>query len=341
MAVTIRNNTKNGDMWNEWATILNAAIFDSEAQQNQYDDILKAIANVSTSSRWGEKATTIGGLGDYDVKTEGENASEDTFVEGYSKFIQHYSFAKTFLVSKEMVDDNQIEEAKAKAVNLVQAYKRSQAKYLTQALTTSVGSTKTMTFGGQSNIDISGADNKALFASDHPLKNSFSGSDNVTQTNLFTNALGNNATMLNKLANIMRNFKDDRGEVMGFTADTIIIPGNQPVLEDTVKKIIGSDGEIGTSNNDINTQRGKWKLVVDYLWTPASGSPYIIMSSEANKELLGTRFFNRTGLDVENEVKIESRNLVYNGFARWSAGFTNWRHVLMGGSSDASATTLN
>ena len=340
MAVTIRNNTKNGDMWNEWATILNAAIFDSEAQQNQYDDILKAIANVSTSSRWGEKATTIGGLGDYDVKTEGENASEDTFVEGYSKFIQHYSFAKTFLVSKEMVDDNQIEEAKAKAINLVQSYKRSQAKYLTQALTTSVGSNKTMTFGGQSGIDISGADNKALFASDHPLKNSFSGSDNVTQTNLFTNALGNNTTMLNRLANIMRNFKDDRGEVMGFTADTIIIPGNQPALEDTVKKIIGSDGEIGTSNNDINTQRGKWKLVVDYLWTPASGSPYIIMSSEANKELLGTRFFNRTGLDVENEVKIESRNLVYNGFARWSAGFTNWRHVLMGGSSDASATTL-
>ena len=341
MAVTVRNNTKNGDMWNEWATILNAAIFDSDAQQNQYDDILKALANVSTSSRWGEKATTIGGLGDYNVKTEGENADEDTFVEGYSKFIQHYTFAKTFLVSKEMVDDNQIEEAKAKAVNLVQAYKRSQAKYLTQALTTSVGSTKTMTFGGQSNIDISGADNKALFASDHPLKNSFSGSDNVTQTNLFTNALGNNATMLNKLANIMRNFKDDRGEVLGFTADTIVIPGNQPVLEDTVKKIIGSDGEIGTSNNDINTQRGKWKLVVDYLWTPASGSPYIIMSSEANKELLGTRFFNRTGLDVENEVKIESRNLVYNGFARWSAGFTNWRHVLMGGSSDPSATTLS
>lgn len=340
MAVTIRNNTKNGDMWNEWATILNAAIFDSDAQQNQYDDILKALANVSTSSRWGEKATTIGGLGDYSVKTEGENAAEDTFVEGYSKFIQHYTFAKTFLVSKEMVDDNQIEEAKSKAVNLVQAYKRSQAKYLTQALTTSVGSNKTMTFGGQSGIDISGADNKALFASDHPLKNSFSGSDNVTQTNLFTNALGNNTTMLNRLANIMRNFKDDRGEVLGFTADTIVIPGNQPALEDTVKKIIGSDGEIGTSNNDINTQRGKWKLVVDYLWTPASGSPYIIMSSEANKELLGTRFFNRTGLDVENEVKIESRNLVYNGFARWSAGFTNWRHVLMGGSSDPSATTL-
>ena len=44
---------------------------------------------------------------------------------------------------------------------------------------------------------------------------------------------------------------------------------------------------------------------------------------------------------IENEVKTESRNLVYNGFARIGVGFTNWRHVLMGGSSDASATTLS
>ena len=43
---------------------------------------------------------------------------------------------------------------------------------------------------------------------------------------------------------------------------------------------------------------------------------------------------------VGNEEKIESRNLVYNGFARMSVGFTNWRHVIMGGSSDATATTL-
>jgi len=276
------------------------------------------------------------------VKTEGADAAEDTFVEGYSKFMEHLSFAKSFVVSEEMRDDNQIDDAKAKAVNLVQAYKRSRAKYLSLALTTSIGSTKTMTFGTKSGIDISGADEKALFASDHPLKNSFtSGTTHATQSNLFSNAIGTDATMLNRLANIMRNFKDDRGEVLGFDADTIIVPGNRPVLEDFVKRIIGSDGEVGSDHNDINTQRGKWKLVVDYLWTPDSGNPYIIMSSEANNELAATRFYDRKGLDIANEVKVESRNMIYNGFARWSAGFTNWRHVIMGGSSDASATILS
>jgi hypothetical protein len=359
MAVIIRNSTVNGDMWNEWATLLNAAIMDSDAQQNNYDDLVNALANVQKSKRWGEKSTTIGGVGDYMVKDEGADAAQDYFVEGYSKFIEHITFSKTVNISKEMVDDNQIAEMKARAINLVQSYKRTRAKLLSEALTLSVGSTKTMTFGGKSGIDIGGADNLALFNSAHTLKNSprasastlpaggITGSilPNVceTQSNLFSNLFGNNSTMLNRLANIMRNFKDDGGEVLGLEADTVVVPGNDPALEDTVKKIIGSDGEVGTNNNDINTQRGKWKLVVDYLWTPTLtqyNHPYIIMSSKANKDLLATRLYDRTPLDVENEVKTESRNLVYNGFARIGVGFTNWRHILMGGSSNASATTL-
>jgi len=348
MAVIVRNQI-NSDMWNEWATILNAAIYDADVQKNNYDDLVNALAIVQSSKRWGEKSTTIGGLGDYQTKVEGADAAYDYFVEGYSKFIEHITFAKSVSISKEMVDDNQIAEMKSKAINLVQSYKRTRAKLLSLALTTSVGSTKTLDFGGKSNIDISCADNLALFNTSHTLKNSPRASASTlpagaitssvlpgvgvieTQSNLFSNAFGSDATVLNKLANVMRNFKDDGGEPLGIEADTVVVPGNRPVLEDMVKRIIGSDGEVGSNNNDINTQRGKWKLVVDYLWTPDSGNPYIIMSSQGNKQLMGTRLYDRTILDVENEVKTESRNLVYNGFARIGVGFTNWRHVLMGG----------
>jgi hypothetical protein len=348
MAVIVRDSTKNGDMWNEWATLLNATIFDADAQQNDYDDLVKALANEMKSKRWGEVATTIGGLGDFDTKVEGENAADDIAIEGYKKFVEHMTFSKTVTVSKEWKDDNMIAEAKAKMLNMVQSYKRSRAKFLSNALITSVGNTKTMTWGSTSGIDISGADGLALFNAAHPLKAIAASilpiggvTVDPTQSNLFSNPLGSDSVMLNKLSNIMRNFRDDRGEVLGLDADTVIVPGNRPALEDLVKKIIGSDGEVGSNNNDINTQRGRWKLVVDPLWTPATGDPYILMSSKANKALLGTRVYDRTPLDVENDVEVKSRNLIYNGFARMSVGFTNWRHVLMGGSSDATATTLS
>ena len=239
-----------------------------------------------------------------------------------------------------MRDDNQWDEAEQRVVNLVQASKRTKAKFVTAALASSVGSTTTMTFGGQTGLDIACADALALFNSAHPLKNAGSG---VTQGNHFSNVLGSNTTVLNKVANAMRNFKDDRGEVLGFTADTIIVPGNDPEYEDFVKRVIGSDGEVGSNNNDINTQRGRWKIVVNPLWTPTISStshPLIIMSSEALKELQGTKFYTRTPLDIENEVKVESRNMVYNGFERYSLAFTNWRHVALIGSADADAQSL-
>lgn len=340
MAVTVRDNTKNGDQWNEWATILDAKIYDADAQQNKYDDLVKGIVVEKKSKRWGEKSTVMGGLGDYGIKAEGKDAAEDTYAEGYAKFIAHNTFSKSVVISKEMRDDNMWDEAEQKVVNLVQASKRTRAKFVTAALAASIGSTTTMTFGGQSGLDIACADSLALFNSAHPLKNAGSG---VTQGNHFSDVLGSNTTVLNKVANVMRNFKDDRGEVLGFTADTIIVPGNDPEYEDFVKRVIGSDGEVGTNNNDINTQRGRWKLIVNPLWTPTISStnhPLIIMSSEALKELQGTKLYSRTPLDIENEVKVESRNMVYNGFERYSLAFTNWRHVALIGSSDADAQSL-
>jgi hypothetical protein len=203
-------------------------------------------------------------------------------------------------------------------------------------MTSSAAYNTTMTFGSQTGIDITAPDGMSLFHNAHPLHSDPS----ETQSNIYTNAFGNNSQMLNILSNKMRNFTDENGNVLGIIADTIVIPGNVPDLEDTIKKIIGSDGEVGTNYNDINTQRGKWTLVVDPLWTVSGAAkPYIIMSSEAKKELMGTMFYNRLGLDVKSEVKTESRNLLYNGFSRWSAGFYNWRHMLMGGA--AYGTTIS
>ena len=337
MAVIIRGNA-NKDVWNEWSDQLEAAILDADANRNNDDELVKALANVKGSKRFAEKATTIESLGDFTAKAEGADAAEDTFEEGYDSLIQHIAFSKTVILSRELADDGNVDMMKARATNMVKAYKRSRAKYLTQLLTTSVGTTTTMSWGTQTGINIAAPDGQAIFSAAHPLK----AVTGVTECNLYSDGFGTTDDVLNALANKMRNFRDDKGNVLGLLADTVVIPGNAPALEKAVKAVIGSDGEIGTNNNDINTQRGKWKLVVDYLWTPTftTNAPFIIMSSEANKDLLGTMFYDRVALDIAQEVKTESRNLVYNGYSRWSAGTNNWRHLIMGGSADASAESL-
>lgn len=336
MSVIIRRSEglANNREWDEWSTLLDSVIYDSEAQKNKYKDLVSALTIEKKSKRWGEKSITMGGLGDFQAKAEGENATQDAYEQGYEKFVRHTTFGLEVEISKELKDDNQLDDAKAKVMNMTQAYHRTRARLVTEALTNAVNDTTSITFNGAT-IDVATGDNVALFNSAHPLK-SISG---ATQSNLFSDVLGSNAAVLNKAAVKMRNFRDDRGNVLGYLPDTIVLPGNDPEYEDFVKRIIGSDGEVGSDHNDINTQRGKWKMIVDPEWQPeisATNHPVILMSSDALKALQGTKFYDRTVLDIMEDVDVHSRNLTYNGFARMSITFPNWRHVMFLGTSEAS-----
>lgn len=350
MAVLVRSNDvlDNDNTWNEWADQLAGLFIDEDTNKNRDEELLKAIFNVKSSDRFAEKAGTFGSLGNFKEKAEGADSVDDTLEQGYFNLLQHHTFTNQITISQEWAEDSQIDLMSQRARQMVKSYKRSQAQFASDLLTGGAG--ESITYEGNS-YSTKGADNVPVFSSSHPLKSStiLSGGTSVQETecNLFTNAIttSTGSQMLNRYANIMRNFKDDRGHVLGLLADTIVIPGNAYKLEDLIKKIIGSDGEVGTDHNDINTQRGKWKLVVDHLWTPEiadqDAAPAIIMSSEANKDLMGSTFWNRKTLDVMPEIKATSRNLLYNGRARWSAGFYNWRHVIMCGSTAAGARTLS
>ena len=305
MSVIIRRSTglANNREWDEWATLLDSVIYDSEAQRNKYDDIVSALTIEKGSKRWGEKSITMGGLGDFQAKTEGAAATQDDYEQGYEKFVEHGTFALEVEISKELKDDNMLDTAKQKTINLVQAYKRTRARLTTQAITGAVGSATSISFNGAT-IDITTGDGLALFNEAHTLKSVVG----TTQCNFFSDVLGSTTVVLNKASNKMRNFKDDKGNVLGFMPDTVVLPGNDPEYEDFVKRVIGSDGEVGTNNNDINTQRGKWKFVVDPEWTPTISStnhPVILLSSEAMKTLQGTKFYDRTKLDIMTDVDVQ------------------------------------
>jgi phage major head subunit gpT-like protein len=339
MAVIVRSTTNlaNDNVWNEWSDQLAGVFHDEDANKNDDDKLLKALFNVKKSDKFAEKAGTFGTFSNFTDKTEGANADDDDFEQGYFNILQHSSFAKTVTLSRELADDANIDMIKARARNMVKAYKRSKAQFGSDMLTG--GEANTITYEGKTYSTL-GGDGVSIFNAAHPYKSLTS----VTESNVFTNPIAT-PEILNRYANIMRNFKDDKGHPLGILADTIVIPGNAYKLEDLIKKIIGSDGEVGNDYNDINTQRGKWKLVVDHLWTPTiadqSAAPAIIMSSEANKDLMGNTFWDRVDLDIASEVETKSRNLVYNGYARWSAGFYNWRQVIMTGSTSNTATTLS
>lgn len=322
----------NDEAWKTIDTELSMVIQDTDTEKNKDDELVKALFNVKTSKKFGEKQGSMTEFGNFEEVTEGDNGIQDDYNMGFSKLIEHHQFIKTFMCTREAKDDGNIDLMKQTAANFVRAYKRSRAQFASDALTAE-GST--FLYGTKS-YDKTTGDGKALFATDHPGKKT----GVPVQSNVFTNAFGTDATMLYTLANIGRNFKNQSGNVMGYNFDTIIIPGNVPDLEDLIKRIIHSHQIVGSDYNDINTQEGIWKLIVDHRWTAAAGKkPYILMSSEAQRELNAGVFFDRVPLDVSNEVLNKSRNLEWSGYARWSAGFNNWAAYILGGADNG--TTLS
>ncbi|MBR7116662.1 MAG: hypothetical protein IKC87_03040 [Clostridia bacterium] len=293
--------------------------------------------NVEKSGKFGE---TIIGQNEFDVfraASEGAAAESDTISETYRKFIEHIQFMKEFTITAEMMEDANYgvaQDAKRRAENFTRAYYKTMHKICEYALAN--GTSTTGTFA-KAALDLSAPDGLALFASNH--KWGGTNGANGTQSNLFwgdifksgTNRTASTAAFeeaLSELSVKLRNMKDENGEVLGYTADTIILPGNRPVAEQIAKKVAGSEGALGGNYNDINLHFGNWNIVVMPNWQP-SDDRVMIMSSEANKNLSGNMFFNRVPLTVSNWVDNHTGNYMWCGRCRFGVGFGTYKHILM------------
>lgn len=327
-----KNSAQNDDFWKVEGQILSSVMKDTDSEKSNYDQVVKDLFNVKKSKKAAEKTSSVTSFGNFVPTDEGQKAPMDDLEQGFNKMISHTPSMKGFVCTREMKDDGDIDIMKLSAQNFVRAYKRTRAQFASDALTTEAA---TFSYGTKK-IDKTTGDGKPLFATDHLGKK-----DGVEkQSNVFTNEFGNDTVMLNRLANIGRNFKNQSGHTQGYTFDTIIIPSNVPDLEDLIKRIIRSELIVGSNNNDVNTQKGLWKLIVDPMWQVSGNSkPYILMSEQANKELMGSVFYDRVVLDVRNWIDNDTRNLCWNGYCRFSAGFRDWRHVILGGASVGSTLT--
>lgn len=300
--------------------------------------------NVEKSSRFGE---TIIGQNEFDVfkaATEGATAELDTVKETYSKFIEHIQFMKEFVITAEMMEDANYgvaSEAKRRAENFTRAYYKTINKICEQALIN--GSRESTQFAG-TNLDLTTPDSKPLFSSNHV----FAADKTQTQSNYFYGNIFKGGTTraysteafeqaLSELSIKLRNMKDENGDPLGYTADTIILPGNRPMVEIIAKKVCGSVSALGGGFNDINLHYGNWNIVVLPNWSSTTDS-CMIMSSEANRNLSGNMFFNRVPLTVSNWVDHHTGNYIWNGRCRFGIGFGSYKHILLATDSGSAVT---
>jgi hypothetical protein len=322
---------KNDSLYKAVEGILTEVVADSEKSLNKHDEVLKSIFAMKTSKKFGERVGGRTSFGNFKPMTEGGIFTKDEIEEGFGKLAIHKPFGAAFTTTHEMAADDDIDNAKMAAEEFTDSYKRSRLQFGTNFLVTEGAS---FTYEGET-FDKTTGDGLGFFSTGHLMKKSA-----TTQSNVFTNAFGSDDNMLNRLAVIGRNFKNDSGISIGLTFDTIVIPSNCYAMEKTIKSIMASDQIVGSANNDVNIHKGKWRLVVNHLWEAESGtSPYILMSSEAQKKYGALRWYDRETLDVRNWIDENTRNLEWSGYCRQSILPADWRGFILGGAT--TGTTLS
>jgi hypothetical protein len=317
----------NEPMYGKFLHPIKALIEEESNSWKKKDTVVKSLFNVEESHNYRETIMGQSTFSTFDTKNEGEKAGYDTVAKTFDTGIEHVAFAKSFVITREMMDDSKIgisSDIKKVTKNFIASYYRTQIALCCKALAN--GTNESMTFGsGNKEIPLKTGDKLPVFHKAHPYFSSkLSGK---TQSNYFNAPSGKPIEeILNALTNKIRNFKDENEECLSFVADTVIIPCNQPALETKVKVACGSERTTGSANNDINIQYGNWTVVVLEGWE-TTGEELIVMSSDANKELSGNMFFNRVKLDIRNKIDDETRNFLWNGYCRFGVGFGSWKHI--------------
>ena len=289
----------------QWAELLEPGlrtIFEIQREALAAVSRIPMLYNVQTSTKAVEHNLGIGGFGDW--KEYKGRIEYDDFEKGYQTNYTHVEFIDGFKVERKLVDDDMYNVINPRPRGLAMAGMRKREKDAASVFNNAFSSSYV------------GGDAVALSSASHPYSPSKSG----TQSNRGTTALSYDAVISTR--RLMREYKDDRGELVPISPNTLIVP---PELEETAWTIFNTINKPGTANNDANLARSQLNNVIvwDYL---TDATNWFMVDTMMAKMYLNwyDRVAMEFAMDPTSDFTLESR---FRGYMRYSYGWDDWRWI--------------
>jgi len=259
----------------------------------------------NSSDRAYEEDLGLSSFGLAAVKNEGAPIQYDTERQGFTSRYNHVVYALGFIITREIYEDDQYgkvgaQKAKALARSMRQTKEIVGANVYNRA------------FSGSGFL---GGDGKTLLATDHP--NVAGGS--------FSNVIGTAADLseaaLEQAVIDIAGFRDDRGLLIAAKPEKLVIPYQQTF---EAKRILGSDGRVGTDLNDPNVLKDMGmfsNVVINHYLTDADA--WFILTNVKD----GLKYFERRGDAFEMDNDFDTENAKFKATARYSFGWSDPRAI--------------
>lgn len=247
----------------------------------------------SSDKAWEEFVGKVG-LGLAVVKPEGSSITYDTEQQGFTTRVQHVVYALGFMLTKEMMDDDQYmvvgeRRAKALARSMRHTKEINAANFYNRAFNSSY------TFG----------DGKEMVATDHP---NVSGG---TWSNELATAADLSEAALEQAVIDIGGFTDDRGLLISARPKALILPRQ---LEFEAGRILKSELRPYTANNEPNVLKLMGsipKVVINHYLTDSDA--WFIRT-----DIDGLAYIERNADSFDQDNDFDTRNAKFMAMGRYS-----------------------
>lgn len=256
------------------------------------------------SSRAFEEDVGVTSFGLAVQKAEGAPITYDSERQAFITRYSHVVYALGFVVTREAFDDDQYDVVgQRKAQGL--AFSMRQTKEVVAA----------NVYNRAFNSSYVGGDGVSMVNASHP---NFAGG---TWSNQIGTASDLSEAALEQAVIDIGGFTNDRGLLISVRPKSLIIP-RQLAFE--AKRILGSEGRVGTDNNDVNALKNMGlfsDVVVNHYLTDTDA--WFIRTDVPN----GLKYFERRGDSFDMDNDFDTENAKFKATARYSFGWTDPRSI--------------
>jgi hypothetical protein len=259
-----------------------------------------------TSTRQFEEDVGISSFGLLSTKTEGGPITYDSERQTFTTRYTHVTYASGFIITREIMEDDQYDVVgQNKAQGLAFATRQTKEVIGANIYNRAFTGTGNPTYG----------DGQVLVFNAHP---NFAGG---TQSNVIGTASDLSEAALEQACIDIAGFTNDRGLLIAVRPKSLVIP-RQLMFE--AKRILFSDGRVGTDNNDLNAVKTMGvipEVITSHFLTDTDA--WFIRTDVKN----GMKYFERRGDEFNMDNDFDTENAKFKVTGRYSFGNTDWRAI--------------
>ena len=269
---------------------------------SEYPEEYSKLFETSTSKKAFEEEVGISSFGLAVQKSEGAPISYDSERQGFITRYQHAVYALGFIITREMMEDDQYDViGKRKAEGL--AFSMRQTKEIIGA----------NVYNRAFNSSYIGGDGVSLINSAHPTIKGGTWSNQISTNSDISEAA------LEQACIDIAGFTNDAGLLIAVRPESLIIP-RQLIFE--AKRILDTDGRVGTDNNDLNaikTLGSIPKIITSHFFTDIDA--WFIRTDVKD----GMKHMERRADQFDMDNDWDTENAKFKATARYSFGWTDPR----------------